>query len=152
MGKDDLLLQLDTGFVSLQDSVAGLTNQQMKTVWYGEWSINQILSHISGWHREMTSAFERIARGERPIPENVDYSNFDSWNHGFAAGVSDKDPAEVLAELKASHEAYVAAARAIPDDKFEEGRAAHRIILLTGVEHYKDHEPAIREWRQREGI
>jgi len=85
MGRDKLIAELNKAFDSLLDSVAGLTEEQMKTVWYGEWSVNQILSHISGWHREMVKAFDRIARGERPVPEDIDYSNFDSWNHGFAA-------------------------------------------------------------------
>jgi hypothetical protein len=152
LGRDKLIAQLNISFASLEDSVAGLTEDQMKKVWYGEWSVNQILSHISGWHREMVPAFERIGRGERPIPENADYSNFDSWNHGFAAGASDKDPEEVLAEFRASQKAFAEAAQSLPDDKFEEGRAAHRIIYLTGIEHYEDHEPAIREWREREGI
>jgi len=152
MGREQLIDELNSGFASLQDSVAGLTEEQMKTVWYGEWSVNQILSHISGWHREMAKAFDRIARGERPVPADIDYSNFDSWNHGFAAGASDKNSAEVLAELRASKDAFTAAAQAVPEDKFEEGRAAHRIIHLTGIEHYADHEPAIRDWRRSQGI
>lgn len=152
MDKEALLRQLDSSFDSLLDSVSGLTDEQVKTVWYGEWSVNQILSHISGWHREMVKAFDRIARGERPVPEDIDYSDFDSWNHGFAAGGSDNDPADVLAELKASQQAFVDAAQAVPEGKFEEGRAAHRIIHTTGIEHYAEHEPAIREWRRKQGI
>jgi hypothetical protein len=152
MGKDMLLQQLDAGFASLLDAVDGLSDEQMRTVWYGEWSVNQILSHISGWHREMAKAFERITRGERPVPEDVDYSDFDSWNHGFAAGASDEDPAQVLAELQASQEAYAAAAGSVVEEKFDEGRAANRIIHITGIDHYAEHAPPIRDWRQREGI
>lgn len=152
MGRDELIAELNAAFDSLVDSVAGLTEEQMKTVWYGEWSVNQILSHIWGWHREMVKAFDRIAIGERPVPEDIDYSNFDSWNHGFAAGASDKNPAEALVELKASQKAFAAAAAAVPEEKFEEGRAANRIIHTTGIDHYQEHEPAIREWRKAQGI
>jgi Protein of unknown function (DUF1706) len=152
MGRDELIARLNHEFASIQDAVTGLPEDQMKTVWYGEWSVNQILSHISGWHREMAKAFGRIARGERPVPEDVDYSDFDSWNHGFAAGQSDCEPAEVLAELQASHDAFVKAAEALPDEKFDEGRAAHRIIHVTGIDHYAEHVPPIREWRKELGI
>ena len=37
-------------------------------------------------------------------------------------------------------------------DRFEEGRAAYRILFTTGIDHYKEHGPPIQEWRQREGI
>ena len=152
MGRDKLIAELNAAFDPLVDSVAGLTEEQMNKVWYGEWSVNQILSHISGWHREMVKAFYRVARGERPVPEDIDYSNFDTWNHGFAAGASDKNPAEALAELKASQESFVVAAPTIPEEKFEDGRAAYRIFRLTGIEQYPDHEPAIREWRKAQRI
>jgi len=152
MAREELLAELNKSFGSLLDSVSGLSDEEMATVWYGEWSVNQILSHISGWHREMAKAFDRIAKGERPVPEDIDYGDFDSWNHGFAAGASDKDPVEVLAELKASQDAFAAAAGIVPEEKFEDGRAAYRIIHLTGIEHYAEHEPAIREWRKSQRI
>jgi hypothetical protein len=132
--------------------VDGLTDEQMTTVWQGEWSVNHILAHTSAWHRELVPALERIARGERPILEETDYSNLDQWNAGFAEGAGDRPPADVLAELKASKSAFEAAARALPDEKFEEGRAAHRILHLVGIDHYAIHEPEIRQWRRREGI
>jgi len=53
--------------------------------------------------------------------------------------------------LRASKEAFAAAARLVPDDRFEEGRAAYRILHNAGIDHYREHAPAIREWRQREG-
>ena len=44
------------------------------------------------------------------------------------------------------------AARQVPADRFEDGRAAYRILFGTGIDHYREHYPPIREWRQREGI
>ena len=58
----------------------------------------------------------------------------------------------VVAELEASKRLFVAAAREVPDEKFEEGRAAHRILTGTGTNHYREHAPAIAAWRKQEGI
>jgi hypothetical protein len=124
----------------------------MLVVWFEEWSARDILAHIAGWHREMVKAFERIQRGERPVPEDVDYSNFNSWNANFATSARDVSPQEVLKELKASQKEFRDSAAAVPEDRFEEGRAAHRIIHITGIDHYAEHEPAIREWRRKQGI
>ena len=147
MSREQFIGELDTAFDSLLDSVAGLDDQQMAVVWYDHWSVNDIFAHVAGWHREMAPAFERIARGERPVPEDADYSNFDKWNAGFA-GSRAGTAAEVLAELKASKDSFAAAAATVPEEKFEDGRAAYRIIHLTGIDHYADHESAIREWRK----
>jgi len=152
MPRDDILKSLDTEFDALLTTVAGLSDEQMTRVWFGEWGVRDILAHVAGWHREMAAAFERIARGERPVPEGVDYSNADPINARFAEAQSGADATGIMAELKASKDAFVAAAHTVPEDRFEEGKTAYRILHTTGIDHYHEHEPAIREWRQREGV
>jgi uncharacterized protein (TIGR03083 family) len=152
MSREDILKNLDAEFDALLQSVEGLTDDRMKQVWFGEWGVRDILAHVAGWHREMTGAFERIARGERPVPEGVDYSNADPINARFAEAQRSADANGIIAELKASKDAFVSAARQLPEDRFEEGKTAYRILHTTGIDHYQEHEPAIREWRRREGI
>lgn len=152
MGRDDVLRTLDSEFDALLQTVAGLGDEQMNRVWFGDWSLRDILAHIAGWHREMVGALERITRGERPVPEGVDYSDADSWNARFAEAALATAPAAMIGELKASKEAFVAAARNVPEDRFEEGKTAYRILHTTGIDHYREHTPPIQEWRQREGI
>jgi hypothetical protein len=152
MAREDLLKELNEGFASLLDAVSGLSDDVMAEVWYDQWSVNAILAHIAGWHREMAPAFERLARGERPVPEGVDYSDADPINARFAEAAGAASPAAMIDELKASEEAFVAAARIVPEDRFEEGKTAYRILHTTGIEHYKEHEPAIREWRKSRGL
>jgi hypothetical protein len=152
MARDDILKTLNSEFDSLLRSVEGLTDDQMTRVWYGDWGVRDILAHIAGWHREMTAAFERVARGERPVPEGVDYSNADPINARFAEAQRGADANGIVAELTASKEAFAAAARTVPEDRFQEGKTAYRMLHTTGIDHYREHEPAIREWRQREGI
>jgi hypothetical protein len=150
--RDDILNTLDTEFASLLQTINGLDDQQMNQVWFGEWGVRDILAHIAGWHREMAEAFERIARGERPVPEGVDYSNADPINARFAEAQHNAGANGIVAELKASKDAFASAARRVPEDRFEEGKTAYRILHTTGIDHYQEHEPAIREWREREGI
>ncbi|MDO8616903.1 MAG: ClbS/DfsB family four-helix bundle protein [Dehalococcoidia bacterium] len=152
MTKDELLKELDREFDSLLRAVDGLSDEQMVQPWYGSWSVRDILAHITGWHHEMDDALERLARGERPVPEGVDYGDADAWNARFAETWAGTSPAALLTELRASKELFAGAARDVPEDRFEEGRAAYRIVTTTGVNHYREHYPAIREWRKQEGI
>lgn len=152
MSREALIDELNDGFGTLVASVEGLTDEQMLRRWFGDWGVREILAHVSGWHREMTVAFERIAAGERPVPEGVDYNDADAWNSKFAAGAADRTAREALEDVKASKESFVAAALRVPEDRFAEGKAAYRIIFTTGIDHYKEHEPVIREWRRSEGL
>ena len=152
MTKEDLLQTLDTEFASLLSTLEGLGEEAATRVWYGDWSVRDILAHISGWHREMAQAFERIARGERPVPEGIDYGDPNTWNARFAEAKGDTSSVEMVQELNASKAAFVGAAEQVPTDRFEEGRATYRILHATGIDHYREHAPEIRQWREREGI
>ena len=149
---DVLLDDLEKSFAELQGAIDGLTHEQLVTTFEGEWSVRDMLGHIVGWHHEMDDALERIGRGERPVPEGVDYSDSDAWNARFAETWRNASPEAVVAELTVSKNLFVEAARQVPDEKFEEGRAAYRIVTTTGTNHYAEHAPLIRAWRKREGI
>ena len=152
MSKDALLREMEAGFDSLLAAVDGLTEEQMGRVWYGDWSVRDILAHVAGWHREEIAMLERMARGERPVPESADYTDYDAWNARFAAKWRAASAGDVLAELKASEEAYLAAASRLPEERFEEGRTAQRLVQQGCTEHYREHADEIREWRKREAI
>lgn len=152
MTREELLAELDREFDVLLAAVEGLTDEQMVRPWYGEWSVHDMLAHIVGWHHEMDDALERISRGEKPAPEGVSYDDEDAHNARFVETWAGTSPAAIVEELVASKNLFVAAARLVPEERFEEGRAARRILLGSGADHYREHAPAIREWREREGI
>lgn len=151
MARDELIAKVNNGFHDLLTAVEDLSDEQMTRRWFGEWGVREILGHVAGWHWEMEKALERIARGERPVPEGVSYDDGDSWNARFAETASGRSGREVLDDLRASKEAFVAAALKVPEDRFEEGRSAARIMETTGFGHYQEHLPPIREWRAKVG-
>ena len=152
MSKDALLREMEAGFADLLSTVDGLSEEQMTRIWYGDWSVRDILAHIAGWHREEIAMLERMARGERPVPESADYTDDDAWNARFVAKWRAASAGEVLAELKATKEAYVAAASRLPEERFEEGRTARRLVQQGCTEHYREHAGEIRAWREKEAL
>ena len=152
MSRKELLAELERAFDELEHSIDGLSHEQLLIKWYGDWCVYDICSHIIGWHHEMDDALERISHAQRPTPEGVDYSDADSWNARFVETWVQSSGEAVLEELRVSKDLFVEAARQVPEEKFEEGRAAHRILTTTGTNHYREHAPQIRAWREKTGI
>jgi hypothetical protein len=152
MARDDLVAQVETAFGELQQSIDGLTSDQMLQEWYDGWTVRDILGHIIGWHQASEDILNRMARGERPVPDGIDYSDSDAWNARFAEAWRRASPESAVAELIASKKRFVEAAAVLPEERFEEGRTAHRVLIGNGVNHYHEHASAIREWRERSGI
>jgi hypothetical protein len=94
----------------------------------------------------MTGALERMGRGERPTPEGVDYSDADAWNAKFAAAMTAQNASTVMADLQQSFANYLKAAKALPDDRFGEGKTVNKLLDASGSGHYKEHLPALKEF------
>lgn len=151
MDKAPAIAALEAGFNELLATVADLDERTMSTPFYGTWNAKEVLGHIAGWHREMTGAMERMARGERPTPEGVDYSNADAWNAKFAAPMRPQNASTAVAELRQSFANYLRAAKAIPDDRFGEGKTINRLLETSGTGHYQEHLPALKELKAKAG-
>jgi hypothetical protein len=145
--KARLLREADEAFSELHQAIDGLTEEQLLRVWFGTWSVREILIHISGWHQAMTPALERIARGEEPYPSGT-YDDFDAWNARFVVEKAGVKIADVLSELDASQRNFVEAASALPDQDFAPGGAARDLFEGAGAGHYREHAARIREWQE----
>jgi hypothetical protein len=150
--KQELLNEAARQYKAFHETIQGLNEEQMTEVWLGTWAVRDIVSHISGWHREMIPALERLARGERPIPDGVSYTDVDAWNAKFAAARRGEAVADVLLEFDKSHEDFMHAAAQVPDDRFVEGKTAWKIVDGNSAHHYREHADQIRAWRTDKGI
>jgi len=157
MDKAQTLQQLDGEHKKLREAVSGLDNKQLDQTWYDQWSVKQIIAHVLGWEREMTGALERIARGERPTLEGVDYSDSDAWNAKFAHEWGPIQANTVLAAWDQAHVVFAKAAQSVPADRYgtkEDGSptTVSRLIETTGYGHYQEHLGPILEWRNQQGL
>lgn len=150
--KHELLTQAAHEYKAFHEALRGLNEAQMTEVWLGTWSVKDIVAHMSGWHREMGPALERLARGQRPIPEGTSYEDVDAWNAKFVAAARSMSAADALLEFDKSHEHFLRLADAVPDERWEPGKTTYRIVDLNSVHHYREHGDQIRTWRQHHGI
>lgn len=152
MDKQTAIGRAERGFDEILAAIKGMNDAQMTRTFYGEWSVKDILAHLAGWQHTMCGAMERLARGEKPTPEGVDYSDADRWNAGFAAAMRPQSPETVVADLRQSFANYVRAARAVSADRYGEGKTINRLLEASSYGHYEEHLPALREYRASLGL
>ncbi len=150
--KDDLLSRAAEEYKVFHNALQNLSEAQLTEVWYGSWSIKDIVAHITGWHRELLPALERITRGERPIPKGTSYDDVDAWNEKFASALRSRPFAEVLRELDQTHVAFLRAAAEVPETRFQPTRTAYKIVDGNTAHHYREHGDEIRAWRASRGL
>jgi hypothetical protein len=150
--KTVLLDGAEIEFDRFKRAIAGLSEAEMRETWCGTWAVRDIAAHMSGWHREIGQALERMARGERPVPEGVNYMDADPWNARFAAAKAAASTAEILAELDASHAYFMRAAKAVDEARFVPEKTAYKLVDLNSRHHYQEHIADIEAWRKSRNI
>jgi len=148
--KSDALATLDEGYRRFRAGIAGLDDAAFAETWLGTWNLSQLLAHMAGWYREIAGAFERVARGERPTPPGVDYSDPEPWNQRFAAAAFPGRAA--LEAWDAAYAAYRAAAEELPEELYgndpETGRPriGNRLLQGAGIGHFEEHQGELDAW------
>lgn len=124
----------------------------------GDWSVRDIVAHVTAWEEAATLRLRAAARGEtpsHPIYFNQEQS-IDARNAAIAARHRDQPPAEVLAASRQGHAQLLAALKALPDDKLIDRDAwtadepLWRFIACDTYEHYAEHAATIRAWLDRQ--
>lgn len=146
--KTVLLDGAEAEFARFKRAIAGLSEEEMRETWCGTWAVRDIVAHISGWHREIGPALERLARGEKPVPEGVSYMDADPWNVRFAAAKKSASTADILAELDASHAYFMEKARTVDEARFVPEKTAYKLVDFNSRHHYREHTPDIEAWRK----
>jgi hypothetical protein len=136
---------------ALNAALAGVPEERMGEPLLSEWTLADVVTHIATWYELTARDCDRTRRGRTPALASFTHDEIDAWNAAMMFGRRHFAPAQALAELGESWEAFSSALAALPDAVFAEG-ALGRTLVETLVEHTRDHAAAIRAWRQEQGI
>ncbi len=136
----------------LEETLARLTPDQMLQPGVdGEWSVKDVLAHISAWERRMLSWLGSHLRGEPPdvpLPWDVERMNAETY-----AQVKDKPLADVLEEFRQSYRESLALAESLTEKQLQTEYTDTWPMgpLWLGVAanthwHYKEHRESIEAW------
>jgi uncharacterized protein (TIGR03083 family) len=149
MDRRQLLAKLDTAWAALQASYAGLSGAQLTEPGVtGDWSVKDILAHVTTWEEEALKYLPLIVQGGRP-PRYATYGGIDAFNEQMTEQKRGLTPAEVLRQADETHRRLIEYIQRVPEEQFtRETRFRHRLRLDT-YSHYPPHARMIQEWRER---
>lgn len=149
MKREQLLTRLEQAWAALGESYAGLSDAEMITPGVvGDWSVKDILAHVSTWEEEALKYLPLIVEGGRP-PRYASYGGLDVFNAQMTAAKRGMTLAEVVRRLEETHRELIAYLRTVPEEQFTtETRFRHRLRLDT-YSHYPLHTHMIRAWREQ---
>jgi len=144
-----LLNRLDTAWAAFNESYAGLADLQLiEPDVMGDWSVKDILAHVTTWEEEALKHLPLIIEGGRP-PRYIAYGGIDAFNAQMTEQKRDLSLADVRRQLGETHRKLIDFIQGAPEDQFARETRARRRLRLDTYGHYLLHTRAIREWREQ---
>ncbi len=149
MNKQQLLKQLEKAWAAIKESYTGLSDSQMMEPGVmGNWSVKDILAHVTTWEEEALKYLPLIITGGRP-PRYIQYGGIDAFNAQMTEQKRSLSLSDVLRQLDETHLRLIDYIGSVPEEHYtRETRFRNRLRLDT-YSHYPKHARAIQEWRER---
>ncbi len=148
---EKLLQRLDTAWTAFKESYAGLTDAQLLEPGVtGDWSVRDIIAHVTTWEEEALKHLPLIIAGGRPPRYSTAYGGIDAFNARTTEQKRGLSLAAVRRQQEDIHCLLVAFVRSASEDQFVRETRARRRLRLDAYGHYPLHTEAIREWRERQ--
>ena len=145
-----LLRRLDAAWGAFEASYAGLSDAQLMAPGVtGDWSVRDILAHVTTWEEEALTHLPLILEGGTPPRYSVRYGGIDAFNARMTEGKARLSLAAVRRQLEETHRRLVDFVRSTPEDLLSRESRFRRRLRLDAYGHYPLHAEAIRQWRQQ---
>lgn len=159
MTKDELIKQIETEWDNLQAALDGLTEEQMHQPGVvGEWSIKDILAHITAWQTRLIATLFKVEKGFTPDTTEGG-ETVDQLNEKFYQEMKDRSFDQVWDDLDASYHQILGRLKGWKEKdlcdakrfKWMNGQPFVEYVAGDSYEHYAEHAAQIREWRKTTG-
>ncbi len=148
MNKSGLLKRLERAWEELKDSYADLEEHELLEPGVtGEWSVKDIIAHVSYWEEEALTYLPVILEGGRPPRYSVLYGGIDAFNAGMTQESRKLSLSEVIQRRDLVHAKLLEFIRGVQEENFLKENRFRRRLRLDTYGHYQEHGQAIRNWR-----
>jgi hypothetical protein len=115
----------------------------------GDWSVRDIIAHVTWWEEEALAHLPLVLTGGRPPRYSVTYGGIDAFNAQMTERTRRLSLSDVLERRDEVHRRLVALVQRAPEDQLTGESRFRRRLRLDTHGHYPKHERAIRTWRER---
>ncbi len=156
MTKDELVDKIETEWNNLQAALDGLTEEQMHQPGVvGEWSVKDILAHITAWQTRLITTLFKAEKGFTPETTETG-PTVDQLNEQLYREMKDRAFDQVWDDLDSSYYQLLIRLEGWKEKdlfdprKFQwmKGQPFADNIAGDSYEHYAEHAAQIREWRE----
>ena len=151
----EIVEYVNFGRRSLLESIEGLSDDELTTVSMpGGWTIKDMLAHIIGWDYRIISILPLIAAGRA---EDIPRVDVEQQNWHAVAKFKDKSVAEVLAEIRKTHQQVLDLLTQLDYTEIDRRHERQgRVITIRSyvidnmIEHERQHALEIEQWRNEQ--
>jgi len=144
-----LLQRLDAAWAAFMESHAGLSDARLTEPGVaGNWSVREILAHVTTWEVESLKHLPLIISGGQP-PRYVTYGGIDAFNAQTTEQRRALALSDVRSQLVDAHRRLIDFIQRVPDDQLVAESRFRRRLRLDTYGHYPKHAKSIWEWREQ---
>lgn len=152
MYKDGLFRRVNTAWGELQDAISGLPDEAMvEPGAIGEWSVRDLLAHVTTWEEEALKALPVILQGGK-LPRYASQGGIDAFNARQQEAKRGLSLERLRMEMDATHQRLLGVLDRTAESAYaKEGRFLRRLRLDT-YGHWRLHAADVRRWRAARGL
>jgi len=154
--KSELLAEIDKEWISIERICAGLSEADMVAPGVeGEWSVKDILCHISTWEKYLLDRLGMVMTGEPPqYPAMASWDDVHRFNAQVYADNKGRSLSSVFLEFRSLYRGVITVLEALSDTQLtqpysydfpDDNLTLLRLIRGNTCEHYREHRLAIEK-------
>jgi hypothetical protein len=145
------MARLEKAWSDFQQSYAGLSDSQMMTSGVtGDWSVRDILAHVTTGEQEALKHLPTILNGGRPPRYSVTHGGINRFNRRMTEQKRGLTLREVRRDVEEIHQRLIRFIDSVPEAQFCSETPFRRRLRLDTYGHYLQHAAAIRSWRNQQ--
>lgn len=145
-------------FLKTVENLPDQAIQQSGTV--GDWSVKDVISHLSRWEAEMVRLLWQIQQDQKPDTAHFSGRETDDINAEWQKEMKNRTVAQVLSDYNAVREQTIKRVAAFSDQDLSDpdrykglrGQPLENWIGGDSYEHEAEHAAQIQEWRKQQGV
>ena len=151
MNRRQLRQRLDPAWLGFDELYAGLADDRLletETGVTGEWSVRDIIAHVTKWQEEALTHIPILMAGGRPPQYSVRYGGINAFNVVMTQRTRGLSLSQVRARQERTHGKIAEFIDSVPKSQFKEETRFRRRLRWDTYGHYPKHTAAIWAWRE----